>query len=252
MLVSVVIPTYNEEGNIKFLLNKIRSVLNNYEYEIIICDDSTDNTIKKLRQYIKDNKLKNIKYFHRTNEKGLASAVVRGFSMCEGKYIAVMDADLQHPPVLLKQMLCAMDHGADMCIPTRFITYENENLNWYRKFISFVARKMAGIFVYNMKNITDPTSGVFMINSKVLENTKLNPIGWKIMIEVIACSDNINKIIEIPYKFMERHSGQSKLNADVTIKYIKHLNSLRKRQIKNNIEVTKWSSSELSINMDEF
>ncbi|MCI9050989.1 MAG: polyprenol monophosphomannose synthase [Lachnospiraceae bacterium] len=235
-MLSIVIPTFNEKGNIKPLLKQIAEALKDISYEIIFVDDSNDETPNIILKEMK--KTDNIKLEHRENKSGLATAVIRGFELSQGEYIAVIDADLQHPPRTLYQMYQALEKGkGDICIPSRFIKGGSDGgLNIYRKFVSGTARWLGKIILPCLRKVSDPTSGLFMFRREIIKNSELKPIGWKIMIEVLAMG-HYSKIIEIPYKFCKRNEGESKLNINVTIDYIKQLFHLKKRYIKNKITI---------------
>ena len=154
-----------------------------------------------------------------------------------------MDADLQHPPIVLKYMYKAIVvGGADVCVPSRFIPGGNDGgLNAYRKFVSGTARKMGQVILPCLRKFTDPTSRLFMFRRGVIDNVELKPIGWKIMIEVLAMG-NYSKVIEIPYQFHQRTEGESKLSGKVTLEYIKQLFELKERYNKNNhFKIKRWS-----------
>ena len=168
------------------------------------------------------------------------------FICAKGEYMACMDADLQHPPIVLKYMYKAMLSGADFCIPSRLIPGGDDGgLNWYRKFVSGTARKIGQIMLPCLRKISDPTSGLFMFKREVIEHADLQPIGWKIMVEVLAMG-TYSKVVEIPYKFQQRTEGESKLSGKVTLEYLKQLKNLRKRYNKNNkYEVEIWSTERM-------
>lgn len=185
MLLSVVVPTYNEGKNIRNLVEQIDNALEGINYEILFVDDSKDDTPDIIREVAKEYPA--VRLEHRVGESGLATAVLKGFRMAKGDYMACMDADLQHPPIVLKYMYKAMEAGADFCIPSRLIPGGDDGgLNWYRKFVSWTARKIGQVMLPCLRNITDPTSGLFMFRREVIENADLQPIGWKIMVEVLA------------------------------------------------------------------
>jgi len=220
-------------------------------YDILFVDDSTDSTPEVLEAVSSERP--NVSYIHRENEKGLATAVLLGFRKAGGDYLACMDADLQHPPEILLPMYVALEAGADMCIPSRLIPGGSDGgLNWYRKFISGTARKIGQIMLPCLRKISDPTSGLFMFRRNIIADADMRPIGWKIMIEVIATS-RFSKIIEIPYTFAERLSGESKIDSQATVQYLKQCVDLNKRAVKdNNIEVIRWTSAETDKNVSEF
>lgn len=239
---SVVVPTYNESKNINVLYERVNSALTGISYELIFVDDSRDDTPKVIGQLCE--KHDNVVMKHRENEKGLATAVLCGFSMAKGEYIAVMDADLQHPPEILRAMYAVVSAGYDFCIPSRFIPGGGDGgLNMWRKFVSWTARYMGKILLSSLRKVSDPTSGLFMFKRETIREADLQPIGWKIMVEVLAMSD-FSTICEIPYVFCERNAGESKLDSKVTVEYIKQLFGLMKRQKKKKIAVHRFTQDE--------
>ena len=239
---SIVVPTFNESGNIKELYERLADALTGISFELIFVDDSEDNTPKVIEKLKEEHS--NVVLLHRESEKGLATAVLKGFSLAQGRYIAVMDADLQHPPEILRSMYAAVENGADFCIPSRFIPGGNDGgLNAWRKFVSSTARRIGKFMLKSLKNISDPTSGLFMFKREAIENADLQPIGWKIMVEVLAMAD-YNTVYEIPYTFRQRTAGESKLDSKVTVEYIKQLFGLRKREKKDrNVKVVRLSNA---------
>ena len=238
--ISVVVPTYNERGNIKNLTAQIGDALKGLEYEIVFIDDSTDDTPDVIEEVMKEDP--HVRYEHRTTEKGLATAVIRGFRIANGDYLACMDADLQHPPAILRPMYAALEAGADFCIPSRFIPGGSDGgLNLYRKIVSGTARYIGRILLPSLRKISDPTSGLFMFKKAAIENADLQPIGWKIMVEVLAMSD-YKYVVEIPYSFQERTEGESKLSTKVTLEYLQQVFGLMKRGKKQKgLVVHRWS-----------
>lgn len=237
---SIVVPSYNEMENVGNLVNQIDYALKGIPYEIIFVDDSTDQTPDVIRKVQKENP--NVRLEHRETEKGLATAVLKGFSLAEGNYVAVMDADLQHPPAILRSMYCVLESGVDFCVPSRFIPGGSDGgLGPYRKLVSGVARYIGKILLPCLHKITDPTSGLFMFRREVIEGSDLQPIGWKILIEVLAMG-TYKSVVEIPYKFQARPAGESKLSSKVTIEYLKQVKGLMKRGKKQrDVVVTKWT-----------
>ncbi|MCR5591892.1 MAG: polyprenol monophosphomannose synthase [Lachnospiraceae bacterium] len=241
---SIVVPTYNEAENVGNLVNQIDYALRGIQYEVIFVDDSTDDTVKAINSVMDENP--NVRMEHRTTEKGLATAVLKGFSLADGDYIAVMDADLQHPPAILRSMYAVLETGVDFCIPSRFIPGGSDGgLGPYRKLVSGVARYIGKILLPSLRKITDPTSGLFMFRRQVIDGADLQPIGWKIMVEVLAMG-TYSSIVEIPYKFQARPAGESKLSSKVTVEYLRQVLGLMKRGKKQSgATVTRWSADRL-------
>ncbi|MCR4590529.1 MAG: polyprenol monophosphomannose synthase [Lachnospiraceae bacterium] len=239
---SIVVPTFNEAGNVEKLAARLKAALQGVNYEIIFVDDSTDNTPEVLEALsLKDSR---IRFQHRTGETGLATAVIKGFELSEGEILACMDADLQHPPEILRSMYAAVMSGFDFCIPSRFIPGGDDGgLDWYRKFVSWVARWIGKLALPCIRKISDPTSGLFMFRKEAIEGADLQPVGWKIMIEVLAMS-KYSTVVEIPYGFQDRTSGESKLSGKVTLQYLQQVFNLMSRATKRGgITVTQWTRS---------
>lgn len=241
MKLSVIIPTYNEKDNINILYNTIKKEISGIDYEIIFVDDSKDGTDEEIKKLADPN----IILEHRIEKSGLSSAVIRGIELATGEIIAVMDADMQHPPYLLKLMYEEIVNGADICIPSRFIKGGSDGgLNIYRKLVSLVARKLAHIWLPNLRKISDITSGIFCFKKKnLLKNKTLNPIGWKILLEVLTKS-KFETVVEISYKFQKRYANETKLNNKIIYDYLKQLPILKKEQYKNKYKVVRKNVNE--------
>lgn len=225
-MLSIIIPTYNEKENVYEITRLIDSNLRNRPYEIIFVDDSDDETPALLAKLAETNK--KVQFIHRDDEKGLATAVVNGFNIARGDILAVMDSDLQHPAENLLALLEAINAGADIAIASRFIPGGGDGgLNLLRKLISLVARRLAIISLRKLRSVSDSTSGFFMMRKTVLNESNLQPIGWKILIEILA-RGSYKRIIEIPYRFQSRRLGDSKMSAREQWNYLLHLARLIK------------------------
>ena len=248
---SIVVPSYNERDNVGPLVDQLDKALDGIPHEILFVDDSTDDTPDVITEIAKEKPHVHLK--HRTDEKGLATAVLLGFKLAEGDYLACMDADLQHPPAILLPMYVAMETGADWCIPSRLIPGGDDGgLNWYRKFISWTARKIGQVMLPCLRKISDPTSGLFMIRKDIIKEADMRPVGWKIMVEVLATA-KYSKVIEIPYAFAQRTAGESKIDSKVTMQYLEQCFSLRKRAVKNkNVIVRRWSKKRMEELVDKY
>ena len=242
--VSIVVPSFNERDNVSNLVTQIDEALAGIDHEILFVDDSTDDTPQVIEEISKEKP--HVRVHHRTNEKGLATAVILGFKMADGDYLACMDADLQHPPSILRPMVAALDQGADFCIPSRLIPGGDDGgLNLWRKFVSGTARVIGQILLPCLRPISDPTSGLFMFRREAIANADMRPVGWKIMVEVLATA-TYSSVTEIPYAFAQRTAGESKLDTQVTFQYLEQCFGLRKRMVKNKVTVTRWTPEEMA------
>lgn len=222
MDLSIIIPTFNEKNNVRLITTRIMTILNreNYLYEIVFVDDSLDDTPTVLEKLCHE--FSCVRYFHRKNERGLASAVVKGFDYSHGNKIIVMDGDLQHPPELIPLMLKRLSQ-ADIVIPSRFIQGGTDGgLNLFRKLISRFARIIGCISLKKLRSISDSTSGYFALKRSVIDHANLDPVGWKILIEVLV-KGKYRTVHEIPYSFVARKAGESKMNIKEQYNYLRHI-----------------------------
>jgi len=225
MMISIIIPTYNEAGNIKKIVKRIYNSIKKYDYEIIIADDNSPDNTAKIAERLP--KKYNINVLLRKKDKGLSKAVVDGFNTAKGDILGVMDADLSHPPEKLPQILNKIKK-ADVVIGSRLGEYKKiKNWPWYRKIIS----KIATFQVKLLTEIKDPMSGFFFMKKEVIKNIKLKPKGYKILLEILV-KGNYNKIIEIPITFQDRVEGKSKLTTKVYLEYIRQIFELYLYKIK--------------------
>jgi dolichol-phosphate mannosyltransferase len=221
--ISIIIPTLNEKENINELVERIRKSLNDIRYEIIFVDDgSKDGTIEEIEKLKK--KYKNIKLIERGSRKGLSSAFLDGVKHSSGKYVVLMDADLQHPPELLRKMYKKALEGYDLVIASRYIKGGKiENWSIIREFISKIAIVIAYIFLPETLKVKDPLSGYFLIKKDLLDNFKVSdPFSYKVLLDILV-KVNYNKLIEIPYTFKERKYGRSKLGKKIIFSYLKQV-----------------------------
>ena len=155
---------------------------------------------------------------------GLATAVLDGWAAARGDVLGVMDADLQHPPETLAPLAAAMRQGADLAIASRYVPGGGTS-DWtrIRRLISRTATHMAAtVLPLKLAVVGDPMSGMFMVRASALCDAHLNPLGYKILLEVIAKA-HYQKLMEVPYIFQEREHGASKLGARQYVEYLQHL-----------------------------
>lgn len=222
-MISIIIPTYNEKDNVKPLIERIFYALKegNIKGEVIIVDDDSEDETARYALVLKEKH--DVKVIVRKSERGLASAVTRGFEVARGDILCVMDADLSHPPEAIQKLVEPLiKEDCEMTIGSRYI--ENGGVeNWPMK--RQVISKCANLLARLVTNVKDPMSGFFALKRSVIEGVKLNPKGYKIGLEIIA-KGNYNNITEVPYVFQDRENGKSKLNNRVMRDYVAHLSSI--------------------------
>jgi dolichol-phosphate mannosyltransferase len=248
---SIIIPTLNESQNILDLIDSIKNnITASTCYELIIVDDnSPDGTTNKiLDSYNEHNGFtiynihefndtliyKNfliypshnnfnffIKIIIRKEKTGLISAIQDGINSSISDFIIVMDADLSHSPSYLNSLIKEIKNSkSDIVIASRYLK-NGKILGWpkkrvfYSKAATFISKS-----IFKLNNITDPMSGFFIIKRDILKNIKFNTSGYKILLEILVKSKNI-KSTEIPYTFINRKNGSSKLSSKVVVDFFK-------------------------------
>ncbi len=237
---TVIVPTYNEKKNIRPLVERVmkafRAIPEPAEL-LFIDDDSPDGTAEEIRTVSREVSEGEKSEFERTvrvivreSERGLSGAVQRGFEEASGDIIAVMDADLSHPPEVLPELVETVRSGAaDVAVGSRRVKgggIQNWPLN--RRIISWVSGMMARPLV----PVRDTTSGFFALKRECIETVQLRPIGYKIGLEVLA-RGRYQTVKEVPFVFTDRQYGESKLGGKVMLAYLVQLGSLYRERWPN-------------------
>ena len=228
--VSLVLPTYNEGKNIAAVIAQLVPVLDsvpNLQYEIIVVDDDSPDRTWEIALGQTD-KLPQVRVICRQGERGLSTAVIRGWQIAQGRILGVMDADLQHPPEVVANLCKEMLRGADLGIASRHVEGGGVS-DWSlaRRIISRGAQMIGFMLLPEViGRISDPMSGFFMIRRSAIQDRKLSPLGYKILVEVLGRGE-VGWISEVPYTFRERVEGSSKLTNRIYFEYFQHLLRLR-------------------------
>jgi dolichol-phosphate mannosyltransferase len=237
---TVIIPTFNEEVNIAGIIEAVNSTLssNNIRGEILIVDDeSRDETIKIVQELML--KYNNLRIIVRHEDHGLSQSVVEGFRQANSNIFMVIDADFSHPPVLIPRFFEEIKKGADVVIGSRY-TNGGGIKQWplKRRILSLGATGLGRIL---FPGVTDPVSGFFALNKKVISGAQLQPRGYKILMEVLG-KGKWKSAIEIPFTFSDRQNGESKLTLCIINDYIKHILSIAKYSLffRNNQVWNEW------------
>lgn len=223
--VSVVIPTYREVENIEPLVARLHRGLIDAEItgEIIIVDDNsadgTDELVARLTSRYP------IRLLVRRDERGLATAVLAGFAMATGSRFVVMDADLQHPPESVPELLARLERGdCDFVCATRYAAGGSVGQRW--PFRRRFASRMAALLARPLSPMSDPMSGFFALRREVWERAApLDPVGYKIGLELFV-KGRCRACGEVPIQFGERHAGATKFGPREVARYLRHLGRL--------------------------
>ncbi len=225
---SLVIPTFNERGSIGPLLSALDAALSDVSWEALFVDDSNDGTDLVIEAHAAADP--RVRLLHRpVNRGGLAGAVVEGLAVARGTYLCVIDADLQHPPERIPDLLtAAREHSADVVIASRYVPggstggLDGPLRQFYSRGLKSLSRSM---FPRRLAAITDPLGGYFMVHRSVVEGVELRPIGYKILLEIlIRCQ--WRSAAEVPYQFQPRQFDASKANFRQGLRFLRHLATL--------------------------
>lgn len=217
---ALTIPTLNEAGNIRGLLDLVRSALDPLDigYEILVVDDdSRDGTGDIVSSIARHDP--RVRLLVRRGERGLSGAILHAWQNTDASILGVMDADLQHPPELLPALIESIRAGNDLVIGSRYIAgVRLGDWNLFRKLLSAVAVwvtwpiQRSGLFV------KDPMSGFFLVRRACVERTQFQHSGFKLLLEILV-RGRLQSIQEIPLAFGLRHSGASKAGVKVAFDY---------------------------------
>ena len=221
---SFVIPTYNEAGGIERLIRALSDVFarNALDGEIVVVDDnSPDGTgaiVDRLAAEFP------VRCLHRPGKLGLSSGVIDGwkFARPDSDALGAMDGDFSHDINIVPKMVEALENGYGLAVGSRYVPGGGIT-NWPKRRI--VTSKVACMLAAPLTHIKDITSGFFLVKREALEGVELDPIGFKIGLEVIAKA-HYGRAIEVPYVFTDRVAGESKLNQKEIVNYLKQLGKL--------------------------
>lgn len=223
MKFSVVIPTYNEAGGIERLITTLDGVFtaNGLDGELIVVDDNSPDGTGAIVDRLSAQGLP-VRCLHRPGKMGLSSGVIDGwkFARADSAALGAMDADFSHDANVLPRMVEALATGGyGLAIGSRYVPGGGIS-NWPKRRI--VTSKVAIALAQPLTPIKDITSGYFLVKREALDGVELDPIGFKIGLEVIAKA-HYGRAIEVPYVFTDRIAGTSKLNQGEIFNYLKQL-----------------------------
>nr|WP_205813163.1 glycosyltransferase family 2 protein [Burkholderia sp. Ac-20365] len=219
---AIVLPTLNERKNLRPLVKRLDAALVGIAWEAIFVDDNShDGTADEARAISLEDP--RIRCIQRIGRRGLASAAIEGMCATAAPIVAVMDADHQHDPKLLPQMLAEIESGQyDLAYASRFAEGASTE-EWGRPdrvkastFANSLARRVTGV------DLTDPMSGYFMLHANTLRAYahRLSGVGFKILLDILATIDVPMRVKELPLNFAPRAEGESKLDRTVVFEFL--------------------------------
>ncbi|HEX5478718.1 MAG TPA: glycosyltransferase family 2 protein [Dehalococcoidia bacterium] len=230
--ISIVVPTRNEAGNIRELVQRIERACASTPFEVLFVDDSDDETPERVRAVAAGADF-DVLLIHRDGSErhgGLGGAVVEGMRHARAPWVCVMDADLQHPPEILPDMLrSTSNRNVDLVVASRYCGDHADARGFGRlRALSslgttFVAKTF---FPSRLNGVTDPMSGFFLVRRSALEIDDLRPNGFKILLEILVRTPHL-RVTEVPFQFGTRLSGDSKASVREAMRYVSLLAQLR-------------------------
>jgi dolichol-phosphate mannosyltransferase len=228
---TIIVPAFKEAENISILLNEIFSSVNPIipSWEILIVDDNSQDGTEDVCCKLAEHGIP-LRLITRKNKRGLATAVLEGFSKSTGSVFVVMDGDLSHPPTLILALYDCIQKGAEFAIGSRYVAGGSTDDEW--TFYRVINSKLASLLARPLTRISDPMSGFFALPRHVWERGKdISPVGYKIGLELIVkCRPKT--IVEIPIHFRTRRMGRSKMTLKQQIDYIRHVCRLYSYKLK--------------------
>lgn len=227
-VVSIVLPTFREAESLPLIVPEIAAVIEDDDrsYEIVVVDDaSPDGTAEVARELGERFPVRVIE----RRERGLATAVVRGFREARGRLLVVMDADGSHPVNTLPALLKAIDGPGDPSGATVALAVGSRHAPGggfrHSSARNRLVSRFAALFARPLTTLSDPTSGFMAVRQELFEGLELDPIGWKIVLEVVVKAQPC-PFIEIPILFDDRRAGQSKQSLWAFLQYLQHCRRL--------------------------
>jgi dolichol-phosphate mannosyltransferase len=221
---TIIIPTFNEEANIRNIIMAVDAVFHEHSLHgqiLVVDDNSSDGTISIVNELkrIKDN----VEILIREQDHGLSQSVADGFSHASSDVFIVIDADFSHPPVLIPRLYDEILKGHDIVIGSRYM--EGGGIKKWplkRRIISIGATFLGRLL---FPDITDPVSGFFAVRKAVVTAAPLKPRGYKILLEVLG-KGTWEKDKEVPFEFVDREIGSSKLKIRTVIEYAQQVTDI--------------------------
>lgn len=223
MFASIIIPAYNERDNIPLVVERLESLLGDFDWEIVFVDDDSQDGSREVLMDLARAKPR-VRFIRRIGRRGLASACLEGMASSAADVFAVMDCDLQHDETILPGMLRAFEEDSqlELAVGSRYTGKGGGTGEWSksRVFVSRFATKIGS--VVRKTELTDPMSGFFAIRRNIFEETvrQMTGKGFKILLDIVLSAGRPLRVREFPYEFRTRQHGESKLDIVVAFEYL--------------------------------
>jgi dolichol-phosphate mannosyltransferase len=224
-VLSVIVPTYNERTRIAELVRAVFAVFerSGLDGELVVVDDNSPDGTGAIVDDLARQIGPRLVPVHRAGKLGLGTAVMEGFNRASAAIVGVMDADFSHPPDGLPALYAVLvQTGSDAAVGSRYIPGGRvENWPFGRRLMS----KLACVMAWPLTPVRDATSGFFLIRREVVQGVQIAAGGFKICLELLLRSP-VRSVAEVPYVFVDRTIGQSKMSTREAMGYITQLRQL--------------------------
>jgi dolichol-phosphate mannosyltransferase len=218
---AIVIPSLREAENLPRLLRRVGATLSNLEIPceiLVVDDDSRDGTREIVSAFAREDT--RVRLLVRLGERGLSGAILHGWQHTDATILGVMDADGQHPPELLPNLLATIAAGHDLAIGSRYTSAGSRGAwNPFRWLISSAAICAARPLQPRCLSVRDPLSGFFLVRRRCVENLPFQPTGFKLLLEILV-RGRVRSLEELPFVFGRRGAGRSKVSLRVAWDYL--------------------------------
>ena len=220
-LLSIIVPTYNEQDNVAYLVDELHRVMRDIAWEVIfVDDDSPDGTASVVRHLAAQDV--RVRCVQRIGRRGLSGACVEGMLASSAQFLALMDADLQHDPAILYRMFNVLKTSdAELVVGSRnadgggYGTFSNRRYQ-----LSQLAAQLSRFALKD--NLSDPMSNFFAMRRELFEEVShgLSKLSFKILLDILLTARRHVRVSEIPYTLGTRRAGNSKFESQVAWEYV--------------------------------
>jgi dolichol-phosphate mannosyltransferase len=217
---ALVIPTLNEAECLPATLERVLAVMEALPvaFEILVVDDDSRDATAAVVAAIAAREPR-VRLLVRRGERGLAGAILHGWQQTDASLLGVMDADMQHPPEVLRELVSAMQAGADVALASRYTGRGGQKWNPLRRLATAVSIWMAAPLQRAEIRVSDPLSGYFVVRRRCVEKIPFRQTGFKLLLEILA-RGRVRRVAEIPFAFGRRGGGRSKAGVGVAWDYL--------------------------------
>jgi dolichol-phosphate mannosyltransferase len=238
MILAVVVPTFNEVGNLAQLAGELLRIdLPGIELRVLVVDDASTDGTAQMADDLARRAPEQMEVLHRASKRGLGSAYIDGFARAlkgGADLVAQMDADLSHDPAVLKTM-AAIVADADLVLASRYVDGGGVDANWgwHRKLLSWSANRVIVPALLSLP-VSDATSGFRLWGrdalARIAPSVSARSTGYGFQVEMAYLAHRIGcRIKEVPIYFRERDSGHSKMSLAVALSTVREIIAIHRQ-----------------------